>query len=212
MSTPVKRVDSLLAPGERLLCRTRRHWVALLPGVGGALALAAAGAAASTLGRLGSWESLAAAAVGAGLLVLALPLALLACLRWGTEAYLVTTRRVVHTVGLRRRALDAPLAAVAEVGLTQGLPGRLLGYGTLEIRLAGEGGIHRLECLPRPLAVEGALRAAMAGLLAAEAARIAEAAAGERPPAYRSPAERLTSQDEVRRSGLLATSQVTGSG
>lgn len=207
-------VDRLLAPGETVVLRTRRHWVVLLSWVGSALVLVVLGLVMASLFGLRSWD-LAGASAGAWLgLVLAIvgvAVALPGWLRWANEVYLVTDRRVIQSEGVfRKQALDSSLAKVNDVRLVQTVAGRLLGYGTLEVITASETGINRLEYLPRPLqfkkammgAAEGGLRGA-AGLVESPAERAPAApsvAAGTR----RSPADRLAELDELRRRSMLS--------
>ena len=148
------------------------------------------------------------AIVGVGLMLLAALLALPAYLRWSTEVYLVTDRRVIRVEGvLRKQALDSGLAKVNDVRLTQTVAGRLLGYGTLEIITASESGINRLDYLPRPMEFKKAM------MMAGEArggADISPAAASRpaAPPTSAAPTRSLTDRladlEEMRRRELLS--------
>jgi uncharacterized membrane protein YdbT with pleckstrin-like domain len=201
-------VDHLLAPGEAVLHRTLRHWVVLARWIGGAVVLAVLGAVMASLYGFGGWQGAGIGAwVGVALFVLAGLLALPALLRWATEVYLVTDRRVIRVEGvLRKQALDSGLAKVNDVRLTQTVPGRLLGYGTLEIITASESGINRLDYLPRPMAFKKAMMKA-----AAAPGSGADFAAAARPPSStgtpdsprRAAADRLADLDEMKRRGLL---------
>lgn len=155
-------VERLLAPGEIVLHRTLRHWVVLLRWVGSALVLAALGAVMASLYGFGGWQGASIGAlVGLALFVFAVLVALPGIVRWATEVYLVTDRRVIRVAGvLRKQALDSGLAKVNDVRLTQTLSGRLLGFGTLEIITASESGINRLEYLPRPAEFKKAMMGA----------------------------------------------------
>jgi uncharacterized membrane protein YdbT with pleckstrin-like domain len=206
-------VEQLLAPDERVLLRTRRHWIVLLRWVGGALVLAALGLAmASIFGFFGGYQGAGTGAwVGVGLALVGLLLALPAWLRWANEIYLVTDRRVIQVEGvLKKRALDSGLSKVNDVRLTQSFGGRLLGYGDLEIITAAESGINRLDELPRPLAFKKAMMAAAEGRPPAALDR--QGVATSPPPeptagrggAARTAADRLAELDELRRRGLLS--------
>lgn len=211
-------VEGLLAPGETVLVRTRRHWIVLVRWAGAALALVLlgllmAGLFGATLGGwaaggVGVWAGLALAAVG---VAAALP----GWLRWANELYLVTDRRVIQVEGvLRKHALDSGLAKVNDVRLMQGALARLLGYGTLEINTASESGINRLDDLPRPVEFKKAMMAGVDGLAAAPARAVGAAGAA---PSYapvaarpepaaapgRSAADRMDELEELRRRGLL---------
>ena len=203
-------VDEMLAAEEEVLYRTRRHWVVLLRSVAGALVVVGLGALMAGLFGLerfagtviGVWAGVALAALG---LLLAFP----AWLRWTTEVYLVTDRRVIQAEGiLHKRALDSSLAKVNDVRLSQTLAGRVLGYGTLEIITASESGINRLDDLPRPMAFKKAMMAAAEAL----AGRVpASRKTSDAPPSVevahhgpRGVADRLAELEELRRRGLVS--------
>ena len=204
-------VDRLLAPGETVIHRTRRHWVVLLQWVGSAAVLVVLGllmaglfgfrVADPTTASAGGWVGVALAAIG---VLVALP----AWLRWENEVYLVTDRRVIRVEGVfRKQALDSGLSKVNDVRLTQTFAGRLLGYGTLEIITASESGINRLDYLPGPLTFKKAMMTAAEGSRGASAL-LAEPPAGAAaaPPAAgrRTAADRLAELDELRQRGLVS--------
>lgn len=215
-------VEQLLAPGETVLVRTRRHWIVLARWAGAAIVLVVLGLLMAGLfgvtlggwaaGGLGVWAGLALAAVG---VAAAMP----GWLRWSKEVFLVTDRRVIQVEGvLRKHALDSSLAKVNDVRLMQGALARLLGYGTLEINTASETGINRLDDLPRPLEFKKAM---MAGVHALASAPARAAGAGGAAPAPapasahpeptaargRSAADRLAELEELRRRGLLGDAE-----
>jgi uncharacterized membrane protein YdbT with pleckstrin-like domain len=207
--TPMSYVDNLLAPGETVLHRTLRHWIVLARWIGGAVVLAVLGGVMASLYGFAGWHgSNVGALVGVGLMLVAALLALPALLRWATEVYLVTDRRVIRVEGvLRKQALDSGLGKVNDVRLTQTVPGRLLGYGTLEIITASESGINRLDYLPRPMAFKKAMMSAAeargdAGISPAAATPLAAPATAS-PAPTRSLTDRLAELEELRRRGLL---------
>jgi hypothetical protein len=223
-------VDELLAPGERVMLRTRRHWVVLLRWVGGALLLAVLGLAMASMFGLfvGGYQGAGIGAwVGGALALVGVLLALPAWLRWWSELYLVTDRRVIQVEGvLHKRSLDSGLAKVNDVRLMQSLSGRLLGYGTLEIITAAESGINRLDELPRPMAFKKAMMAAAEGLAdsrravasptvtgpvvtdpAVAAAAPLLDARGDGTTAGRSAADRLAALEDLRSRGLLSEAE-----
>lgn len=207
-------VDRLLAPGEAVIHRTLRHWVVLLRWIGSALVLAVLGAVMASVYGFGGWAGAGIGAwIGVALVVVALIVALPALLRWVTEVYLVTDRRVIRVAGVvRKQALDSGLAKVNDVRLTQTISGRMLGYGTLEIITASESGINRLEYLPRPMAFKKAMMAAAAALgggaptvdaSTGAADAIARRVDDDEAGAARSSADRLADLEEMRRRGLI---------
>ena len=195
-----------------MLHRTLRHWVVLMRWIGSAVVLAVLGLVMASIYGFAGWQGAGIGAwVGVGLLVIAALVALPAILRFVTEVYLVTDRRVIRVEGvLRKQALDSGLAKVNDVRLTQTVPGRLLGYGTLEIITASESGINRLEYLPQPMAFKKAMMSAAAAATggAAIAPAIAGAspsdAAAQSPSSRRPPADRIADLDEMKRRGLLS--------
>ncbi|HEV8241647.1 MAG TPA: PH domain-containing protein [Thermoanaerobaculia bacterium] len=202
-------VDRLLAPGETVLHRTLRHWVVLMRWIGSAVVLAVLGLVMASIYGLAAWQGAGIGAwVGLALLAIAVLVALPGYLRWASEVYLVTDRRVIRVEGvLRKQALDSGLAKVNDVRLTQTVPGRMLGYGTLEIITASDSGINRLEYLPRPMEFKKAMMTAAAttgglsAVAAAAAAPLATATSASSP--RRSPADRLADLDELHRRGQL---------
>lgn len=108
-------IDQTMSTGERVLFRTRRHWVVFLPAI---LLLAL-----SLWDRLALiWLTAATVAGAFGLLAY-----------WGAE-YGVTNRRVVALTGsLRHRELDIPNTGIARMEVVQRLGGSLLNYGTLKV-------------------------------------------------------------------------------
>jgi hypothetical protein len=218
-------VDDLLAAGESVRYRTHRHWIVLLRWAGGGFVLVVLGSVMAALfATAGWWQGPAAATgawVGLGLAGLGVVLTLPGMLRWLTEVYLVTDRRVIQVEGvLRKQALDSGLAKVNDVRLSQTLLGRILGYGTLEIITASESGINRLDQLPRPLHFKRAMMAGQdPGAGVASRPVIEE---GATPPAMGVPfavvtpavprpaAERLAELEDLRRRGLLSEAEYEG--
>jgi membrane protein YdbS with pleckstrin-like domain len=132
-----------LAPGERVLIRTRPQPRALAgPFCMSLLVLAAAGFALGWLGRNGlpeaaaRWQPWAAAGVvAAGALVL-LRIFVRPLLRWLFARYVLTSRRIVFRRGLvRRREHEIALAGIYQLDTAQTLFQRLTGSGTLTVDL-----------------------------------------------------------------------------
>lgn len=81
----------------------------------------------------GPWSVLALA----GLLFLAL--CLLPVLRWWSNTWTLTTRRLIHRQGiLTRTSHDLPLTRINDIASERGLIDRLLGCGTLKLTTAAE--------------------------------------------------------------------------
>jgi uncharacterized membrane protein YdbT with pleckstrin-like domain len=72
-------------------------------------------------------------AAGAVVLTLAAAIALVAVVRWDRTRFIVTTEKVFLVQGVtRRRASAVMVHSLRLVALEQTLPGRLLGYGTVQ--------------------------------------------------------------------------------
>lgn len=143
--------DSLLATGERIVLRERQHWFVLAYSARWALLallaafvlliLQAGGTLPGGPGDVLVWLTIAVFIAGAAG-------ALWAILRWQNEEFVVTTRRIVATVGvINRRATDSSLEKINDAILTQSIFGRIFGFGDLEVLTASEAGIERLRML-----------------------------------------------------------------
>lgn len=129
-------VDDNLLPHERVVHRTRLHWIVY----GWTAVTVAVAAAALAVGV--SADVPAATGVGAALLVVMAPLAFLAAwIRRKTCEFAVTNKRVIVKVGLiRRQTEEMLLSKVEQLTVDQSIPGRLLGYGTIGLHGTGGGG------------------------------------------------------------------------
>ena len=73
---------------------------------------------------------------------------------WRNTEFLVTTRRLVRAEGiLNKVVMDANLEKVNDAHLTQGLLGRILGYGDLDVMTAADemGGVEDFPMLADPI-------------------------------------------------------------
>jgi len=126
---------------ERVCFDARRHSIVLFRPLSRAVALAVAGVFALAL----PWPL---AVAGALLLSVAAVLALAAVVRWDRTRIVVTTEKIFLVHGLlRRRASAVMLRSLRVVSLEQTLPGRVLGYGTLQA------GSLEVDYVPEPARV-----------------------------------------------------------
>jgi uncharacterized membrane protein YdbT with pleckstrin-like domain len=136
-------IEKTLVPGERVVYRTRLHWIVmfghlvlavLLLGGGGFLAVYAWRHQDLPVNELRLAEGGAVVALFLALLVL-----LLGSLRRHATEMAVTTRRVVVKTGLAsRRTIEMLLNKVETIEVTEPGLGRVLGYGSITI--IGTGG------------------------------------------------------------------------
>jgi uncharacterized membrane protein YdbT with pleckstrin-like domain len=143
--------ESLLATGEQILYRGRQHWLAPLSDARNAVVLVLAGLvlffAAVQIHPDGTvwniWGGLTAVLVVVGLAWIAK-----VYLSWRAQEFLITNRRVIKTEGLLdKKEGDSSLEKINDAVLKQGILGRLLRYGDLEILTANEEAIDRYQML-----------------------------------------------------------------
>lgn len=139
------QLERILNPEERLLFRTRLHWLPCAPS---ALAVALIGllvlAALGLFARAQVADLFARAPVPAAILALGLVLVVIVPLlvvRFlvATHEFGVTDRRVVARMGwLSTRTVELSVAKVESLVIEQSVPGRLFGYG--DVKIVGTGG------------------------------------------------------------------------
>lgn len=139
-----------LIDGEDVVLRLRTHWKALV--------LAVVSAVLIVVGLVALWwflrgtENYAVAmwVAGAVALVLAVWLVGWPVLKWRSESYTVTNRRISHRYGiLNRGGRDIPLHRINDIELEKGLLDRILGCGTLVVSDATEKGGMVLRDVPQ---------------------------------------------------------------
>jgi uncharacterized membrane protein YdbT with pleckstrin-like domain len=115
-----------IRPEERVCLDARRHSVSLFRPLSRAVVFSAAGVLLLIL----PWPAPVAGAIVQAVAALT---ALVAVVRWDRTRIVVTTEKVflVHGV-LHRRASAVMLGSLRVVSLDQSLPGRMLGYGTIQ--------------------------------------------------------------------------------
>jgi uncharacterized membrane protein YdbT with pleckstrin-like domain len=132
-------LEAQLLAGERMVRRSRPHWILF----GGPLLVGLAGVvlgAVLQITRQDYWYA------GAAVVGLALLLAIGPALRYLSTEFAITDKRVIARLGLlQRRSLETLLSKIEAIEVEQDLTGRLLGYGTLVI--VGTGGTR--ESIPR---------------------------------------------------------------
>ena len=78
---------------------------------------------------------------------------------WRMNVYALTNRRVVEVTGVVNKTVaDSSLEKLTDVVLRQGLFGRLLGYGDIEVLTAAAGaGINYLKQIRKPMQFKQAM-------------------------------------------------------
>jgi len=142
--------DKLLADGERVALRGRQHvlatfiegrvpWVLLILAL--VLLVLDLQLEPSIWRDVFGW-------LGLALLVIGLLWLAQIYIAWYSQDYLVTNRRVIKVEGiLTKRSADSSLEKINDAVLEQGILGRMLGYGDLDIMTAAEESVDRYRML-----------------------------------------------------------------
>jgi hypothetical protein len=138
--------DGLIAEGEHILLRTRQHWFSIVAYTVAFWILVAISVGFFLLGRIVDWSFLGwislISFIGA-LIWIAWRYA-----EWTFQDYIVTNRRVMQVEGIVNKiSRDSSLEKINDAVLKQGLFGRLLHFGDLEILTASENTIDDFRML-----------------------------------------------------------------
>jgi uncharacterized membrane protein YdbT with pleckstrin-like domain len=208
--------ESLLATNERILYRTKQHWMAPIFGtvagvivlVGGVVLFAlqltmSTDGFVGILRTLAFWASLALLVVGVGMVGYSY-------IQWWVEDYAVTNQKVMKVAGLfRKRTSGAALEKINDVIMEQGPLGRMLGYGTLRVSTASDTSDLTYETMRKPAEFRRAMLDQKMEFEQADARQISEAVRaaaetpvtqGAAPPPPAAPAAAEPSADEKLRS------------
>ncbi len=143
-------VETLIGKNEKIIIKTRRHWMVMAGSIVGNLFFAliiiviGVGLTITPLGLLGAFA----------LVLLIIPAALFIrdYLNWWNEEYLITNRRVIQAEGtVNKHVIDSSLEKVNDVVLDQSFLGRMLDYGDVEILTASEIGVNKLHTIAHPV-------------------------------------------------------------
>jgi len=78
--------------------------------------------------------------------------------RWNSESFYVTNRRVIHSSGMMsKKVLDSSLSKINDVIMEQSFLGRMLNYGTIRILTASDEVINRVDRISRPVEFKKAM-------------------------------------------------------
>jgi uncharacterized membrane protein YdbT with pleckstrin-like domain len=137
--------EELLATNEKIVYRTKQHWMAPIFGTVTGVIILIVGVALFgfqlTLPTDGFAGFLRTLAWLVSLVLIAFGLARVgfSYLLWWVEDYAVTNQKVVKVAGLlSKRTSGAALEKINDVVMEQGPLGRVLGYGTLKVATASD--------------------------------------------------------------------------
>lgn len=161
-------VEQLLAKGEEIVLRARQHWVTLIASaLANALFVIVVLVLYFVVRSIGFLKPAETVLLVAALIGVLFGLARYSWdwLRWWSEEYIVTSRRVIQSEGIvNKRTADSSLEKVNDVLLMQSFFGRILGYGDLEIVTGSDVGVNRLTRLRDPINFKTAMLDAKARL------------------------------------------------
>jgi membrane protein YdbS with pleckstrin-like domain len=138
--------EEMLATNERIIYRTKLHWIApVFQTIAGSLLLLG-GAALFVSDALfiqieGTFEFIDTLITWAAIIIflVGLSMVLFSYLQWYVEDYVVTNMRVLKVSGiLTKHSTGSSLEKINDVVMRQGPLGRILGYGDLTILTASE--------------------------------------------------------------------------
>lgn len=135
-------IDETLMPDERILYRTKPHWIIFTPAIGWfilSLLFFALGPNYD-LGRMALYNNHSLADIaGFIVLLIALGSALISYITYQTSEYGITNRRILMKIGfISRLSLEILLQKVESIQVYQTVPGRIFNYGSIII--SGTGG------------------------------------------------------------------------
>src|SRR3954447_19908482 len=147
-------VAKVLQPGEHVVHVGRLHWIMYVPAVLIlCLALASLAIPSTPENRVIIYG------IAAALAFIAALSAFRAWFRQFTTEIAVTDRRIIYKTGfIARETAEMNMHRVETVAVEQSIVGRVLNYGTVDIRGTGVG-IEDLKMIADPLALRSAIRA-----------------------------------------------------
>lgn len=140
---------SLLGEGEEIVLELRPHWRQVIPAA--LLLVVVVPAASFAAAKIPDWsvQRWVRWAIVAVALVLLVWGCLVPFLRWLSQSYTITGRRIITRAGiLSRVGHDMPMSRVTDVSFQQSLVDRVMRTGTLTVESSGERGQLVLRDVP----------------------------------------------------------------
>jgi Bacterial PH domain/Short C-terminal domain len=138
--------DGLIADGEHILLRTRQHWFSIVAYTVAFWVMVAVAIGFFILKQIIDWDPLAWIALIS--LVGAIVWILWRYASWTFQDYIITNRRVMQVEGiLNKVSRDSSLEKINDAVLRQGLFGRLLHFGDLEVLTASDTTVDQFKML-----------------------------------------------------------------
>lgn len=193
-------LDDLLAGDERVVMIAHRHVLFVVLHT----ALYVLGALVLWIAAFLAYDRLDSGRTAVTLILLAaslIPIAIAAYrfLSWKQEQYAITTYRIIQVEGIiNKRTFESSLEKVNDVQMSQGMFGRLFGFGDILIITGSDSGINNLFGIAEPFVFKRALQEAKLELSDYDVPRRFVAAT---PETSSTPAQAAQDQPSTTRSG-----------
>ena len=190
-------IKQLLGQDEKILLETKRHLFVLFGQIIKEILILAVIVAGWIVihGRTELeyfWLEVALGIIGAIVLISMI----LDFVRWNSETFYVTNRRVIHSSGVfSKKVLDSSLSKINDVVMEQSFVGRMFDYGTIRILTASEEVINRVDRISRPVEFKKAMLGAKAGM---------EPIVGTIPSSSTSPTQLLEELSQLKAKNLIS--------
>ena len=212
-------VDSLLANGEEIVYRTKKHWIApAFSTITGTLLTI--GGLAALFGQLFTDNRFLNGLLlwgGLGALLIGLVLLVNAAVKWWAQFYFVTNQKVMKVEGLLRKSTSgSALEKINDITMEEPLLGRWLGYGTVRVLTAADESNLHYTFMRKPLEFRKAILDAKLLWEKQDSRDIAEAVRGGAAPAVAAApaapsgqeiADSIASLARLRDSGAITTEE-----
>ncbi len=182
--------EELLATNEKIVYRTKQHWMAPIFGTVSGVIILIVGIALFgfqlTMATDGFMGFLRTLAFWGSLVLIVFGLARVgfSYILWWVEDYAVTNQKVVKVAGLlNKRTSGAALEKINDVVMEQGPLGRALGYGTLKVATASDSTDLTYETMRAPADFRRAMLDEKVAFEQADSRMIAEAVRAAGPGA-----------------------------
>jgi uncharacterized membrane protein YdbT with pleckstrin-like domain len=140
-------LEGLLSSGEEILYMTRQHWLSLFGNLlVNSLLLIAIIALVAAVSPPTLLIILALVS-----LVLVLANMIIRIVKWSSNKFVVTNRRVIHVIGaLNKSVSSTQLEDISDTRIQQSVFGRMLGYADITVLTSSEAGRDRFPFLWHP--------------------------------------------------------------
>ena len=152
-------VEKLLSTNEKIIVRTHRHFFTMFGSLFKELVVLLACAIAFVYVRTWYTGDPFFFYIGIAIVAfLAMASAFVDIVRWQSNEYIVTSRRVIHANGIfSKNILDSSLNKINDVILQQSMMGRIFNYGTIKILTATDEVINLLDRIANPIGFKHAM-------------------------------------------------------